>query len=342
MTERPPMFDALCAVSARIGADIALVQAGGGNTSCKHAGVLWVKASGRWLARALAQPMFVPLDLAVLHAGIAANDDSAAQRARLPAPGTDGLRPSIETSLHALLPHPVVLHGHPVGALALLACRTPDAVFAQRLQGLRWQRLPYVRPGLPLTQAVRAALAAAPADVLLLDNHGIVVGAGTPEAAEALLVDVARRLDTDRPPADHRLAADQAVLDALAAGSAYRPAPDPLCHALALDARQRAWAAGGAPYPDHVVFLGGGLPMLHPVDRAGLAAAAAPALLVAGAGVLVHEALDDGALAMLRCLADVAARIAAQPVAEPVYLPAAEVEALQQWDAERFRRAQSG
>lgn len=341
MTSLPPDFDALRAVSARLGADIELVQGGGGNTSCKHAGVLWVKASGRWLARALEQPMFVPLDLAALHRGIEANDDGAAVRARLEAPGTEGLRPSIETSLHALLPHRVVLHGHPVGALAWLACRTPDDEYARRLHGLRWRRLPYERPGLPLTQAVRRALADAPADVLLLDNHGIVVGADTPEAADSLLRDVARRLDPAPAATPHRLAVDHGVLEALCAGTDYRPAPDPACHALALDARQRAWAAAGAPYPDHVVFLGGGLPVLAADDRAGVAASQAPALLVAGAGVLAHRGLDAGALAMLRCLADVAWRIAARPGAEPVNLPAAEVEALQQWDAEKFRRAQA-
>lgn len=340
MIDHPPLFDELRAVSARVGADIALVQGGGGNSSCKHRGVLWVKASGRWLARALTQPMFVPLDLAALHRGIADDDDGAAARARLAAPDTEGLRPSIETSLHALLPHPVVLHAHPVGALAWLACRTDDAEFARRLHGLPWRRVPYARPGLALTQAVRQALADTPADVLLLDNHGIVVGADTPGAAEALLREVSARLDDGEPGDPHRLAADRALLLSLATGTDYRPAPDPACHALALDARQRDWAAGGAPYPDHVVFLGGGLPVHGPTDRPGIAAAQAPALLIAGAGVLVHRGLDAGALAMLRCLADVAWRVAARPDAQAVYLPEAEVQALQQWDAEKFRRSQ--
>ena len=44
-----PLWDAFLAVSARIGGDIGLIQGAGGNTSLKDDGVLWIKASGRWL-----------------------------------------------------------------------------------------------------------------------------------------------------------------------------------------------------------------------------------------------------------------------------------------------------
>lgn len=339
----PPMLGALRSVSSRLGADPELVQGAGGNTSCKADGVLWVKASGRWLMHAEREPMFVPLDLAALQRGIATGDAAAATGARLPLPGGEALRPSIETSLHALLPHPVVLHVHSVAALAWLACRTPDAAFAARLQGLRWARVPYARPGLALTQAVRETLAGRAADLLLLDSHGLVAGADTPAAAEALVGEAVRRLEGPRAAAAPPSPAELAALTAMATGSAYRPATDPACHALARDPRQRAFAAGGAPWPDHVVFLGGGLPARAATDPAppALAASQAPVWLVESLGVLVHPALDAAGLAMLRCLADVAARIAARPDAEPVYLPQAEVQALAQWDAEKFRRAQA-
>ena len=39
-------------LSARIGKNLDLVQAGGGNTSLKDDGTLWVKASGKWLSHA--------------------------------------------------------------------------------------------------------------------------------------------------------------------------------------------------------------------------------------------------------------------------------------------------
>ena len=37
--------------SARVGNNPLLVQAGSGNTSIKLDGVLWIKASGKWLGR---------------------------------------------------------------------------------------------------------------------------------------------------------------------------------------------------------------------------------------------------------------------------------------------------
>lgn len=341
----PAHLAALCAVSRRIGADAALVQGAGGNTSLKRDGVLWVKASGRWLARAAEEPMFVPLDLAALHTGIDAGDDTAAVRAVIAAQCPAGLRASIETSLHALLPHPVVLHAHSVAALAWLVCEGIDAPLGALLHGLRWARLPYVRPGLSLTLAVRDRLRNDAVDVLLLDNHGIVVGADTPVGAEALLRDVHARLDRVRPPRAGDGFAAATLLATALERTGYRLPADPACHALALDAAACRFAAGGAPWPDHVVFLGAGLPVLDPADRqqpwlARLAESGAPAVIVAGAGVLVHRSLDVGGQAMLRCLADVALRLPADAAVR--YLPGDEVQALQHWEAERFRRSQTG
>ncbi len=65
-----PLWDAFLAVSARIGGDIGLIQGAGGNTSLKDDGVLWIKASGRWLVEVEARPIMVPVDLAALRARV--------------------------------------------------------------------------------------------------------------------------------------------------------------------------------------------------------------------------------------------------------------------------------
>src|SRR5258707_8743628 len=104
MTGTPPPAE-LIEVSARIGEDIDLVQGAGGNSSVKVGEVLWVKASGTWLAAAREQPIFLPLDLGVIHRGVAAGADDPIAPALLGGGPAGGLRPSIETSLHALLPH---------------------------------------------------------------------------------------------------------------------------------------------------------------------------------------------------------------------------------------------
>jgi rhamnose utilization protein RhaD (predicted bifunctional aldolase and dehydrogenase) len=46
-------FRALLELSAALGADQLREQGAGGNTSIKRDGVVWIKASGTWLAEAL-------------------------------------------------------------------------------------------------------------------------------------------------------------------------------------------------------------------------------------------------------------------------------------------------
>lgn len=106
---------------ARIGRDRLLVQGAGGNVSYKSNGALWIKASGTWLADAASQEIFVPVDLAHLQSAIARDDFEVSPISR----DVDArLRPSIETLLHALLPHAVVAHLHEINALVHLVQKT--------------------------------------------------------------------------------------------------------------------------------------------------------------------------------------------------------------------------
>ena len=330
-------FRSFVALSARLGSDPLLVQAAGGNTSIKRDGALWIKASGKQLRAAEGGDVFVPVDLAGVRAGIERDEaDPTAGRVL----GDTSLRPSIETTLHALLPHRVVLHLHSVNALGWEVRADGEARVAERLAGLPWAWVPYCRPGLPLTRAVRAP-AQAGAAVLALANHGIVVGADDCAAGEALVREVERRLAIAPRPAPPP---DAPRLAALADASGYRPAVDAVVHALATDPACLAWARQGVLYPDHVVFLGGEACVV--IDAAGAPAAIAAyrerngiepaALLVAGAGVLVAPRAPAAAEEMLRCQADVLLRLPAGTTVR--CLAAAEVGELLNWDAEKFRQ----
>ena len=330
-------FRSFVALSARLGADPLLVQAAGGNTSLKREGALWIKASGRMLRDAEGGEVFVPVDLAGVREGIERDlADPTAGRVL----GETMLRPSIETTLHALLPHRVVLHLHSVNALAWEVRADGESSITARLAGLAWAWVPYRRPGLPLTRAVRAP-AAGGAAVLALANHGIVVGADDCAAAEALVHEVERRLALAARPAPP---ADAARFAAIAAASGYRAAADPVVHALATDAACLAHVRAGVLYPDHVVFLGGeacvvdDAASLHAVvaayrDRNAMAPAA---LFVPGAGVLIAPGAPAAAAEMLRCQADVLLRLPDEAAIR--CLTAAEVGELLNWDAEKFRQ----
>ncbi|WP_119304861.1 class II aldolase/adducin family protein [Dongia deserti] len=335
---KPAELQNLREVSARVGSDINLVQGAGGNTSIKRDGVLWVKASGAWLAEAETRDIFVPVDLSgalrALEQGIE----------KMPVADPAGtLRPSIETSLHALLPHRVVLHVHAVNTIAWASCVGMEDEMAERLQGLAWARVPYRRPGLPLSQVVAEVAAQQRPDVLILGNHGLLVGADDCAGAEALVHEVERRLHLPARPAP---VGDRAALDAVCRGTDYRPAED-VCHRLATGPQNLAFVTAGSLYPDHVVFLGPAMRALAQgesvtdVIAVSEAANLPPpvALLVPGAGAIVRADIQPGAEAMLICLALVAERLPADAVIS--YLPAEEEQALLNWDAEKYRKALS-
>lgn len=336
---QPAELQELKEVSARVGRDMTLVQGAGGNTSVKEGDVLWVKASGAWLSEADTRDIFVPVDLP----GALRALGQGIEKMPVADPAAT-LRPSIETSLHALLPHRVVLHVHAVNTIAWAACTGVDREIAQRLEGLSWARVPYRRPGLPLSQVVAETLAQRSPDVLILGNHGLLVGAADCAAAEALVREVERRLDLPVRPAP---AGDQVALEALCHGTEYRPAPQEGCHHLATDPHSLAVVTRGSLYPDHVVFLGPAMRALSGTERiadvvAANAAAGLPppvALLAPSAGAIVRSDIVPGAAAMLECLALVAERI---PFGARIsYLPEDEERALLDWDAEKYRKALS-
>ena len=323
-------------MSARVGRNMLLVQGAGGNSSLKQGNVLWVKASGTWLADAEHKDIFVPVSLDEARAALARGDE------RVPlAPHADTtLRPSIETSLHALMPHSIVLHVHSVNTIAWAVRADARAEFADRLDGLAWRWLDYHHPGLPLARAVSDALAERTVDVLILGNHGLVVGAETCAAAEALVSEVEARLALAPRSA---IPADDQELRTLCAGTEYRLPKDPLCHSIAIERFSRAIATTGSLYPDHVVFLGPGLPVLDDgenpnalTSRAEADGRPAPvAVLVPGLGSIIRKDASEGAEAMLGCLALVTCRL---PLTAQVrYLTAENERALLNWDAERYR-----
>ncbi|MDO9414623.1 class II aldolase/adducin family protein [Pararhizobium sp.] len=339
---RSSEFEALLDLSACIGADPALVQAAGGNTSIKEGGTLWIKASGLWLKDARSRELMVPVALDPLLDALERNDPSAekAQDYVIADLNPSGLRPSIETTVHALMPQKVVVHVHCVETIALAVQVNGEALAAERLAGIPHAFVRYARPGLPLARAIAEKLEE-DTSVLILGNHGLAVAADTVEEATALLARISRLLASDTRPS---VPADIPALERLAVGSAYRLPDDMAVHGAATDLASCRIAAGGSLYPDHVIFLGKGSVIAAPADTALSIAAQfeadglslPPSILFPGKGVLVLKEAASGALAMARCLSDVASRI--PEGARLRYLTDAENAELLGWDAEKYRQ----
>jgi rhamnose utilization protein RhaD (predicted bifunctional aldolase and dehydrogenase) len=318
-------LDRLRALSARVGADPWLVQAAGGNTSLKDEDVLWIKASGTWLKDATSRDIFVPVDRPALLRALSNRDpcaDACIDFVRTDLNDT-GLRPSIETSVHALMPQRVVVHVHCVNTIAWAIRGDAGQALGERLQGFDWVQVPYARPGLPLADAITARLRPG-ADVLVLGNHGLVVAADSVEAADALLARVVAAVSR---PARDPIAPDRHALEALCRGTAYAPAVSDDAHALATDVEILERGRDHVYYPDHVVFLGVGV--------ATDLASEAPLVAIPGTGVVVRLDARPAVEAMGRCLADVMRRVGPDDPLVP--LSDEDVDRLVNWDAERYR-----
>ena len=174
---------ALRALSAALGADPLRTQGAGGNISIKRDGILWIKASGTWLADALAHDIMTPVRLEPLREAIARRDPRAAAAVDFVDSdlNASGLRPSIETSVHAVIPSPVVVHIHCVNTIALAVRRDGEALVHERLgrqADVVSAFVPYRKPGLPLAIAV-SERSTTGTNVFVLANHGLVVAGGT-------------------------------------------------------------------------------------------------------------------------------------------------------------------
>jgi rhamnose utilization protein RhaD (predicted bifunctional aldolase and dehydrogenase) len=168
-----------------MGSDPLLTQASTGNSSIKREDILWIKASGKWMADAMHDEILIPLDLAEVRERVKQKIDPAQHYPCA----------SIETAMHAVLPHRVVLHLHCVNTIAWAVRQDAPVQRELQLDGLRWQWISYVPSGLPLAREIEKVLSRSPdTDVLVLGNHGLVIGGDNCHAVEDLLSQVEQRL----------------------------------------------------------------------------------------------------------------------------------------------------
>src|ERR687889_426546 len=168
-----------------LGRDRAVANYGGGNTSTKarerdHAGrevdVLWVKGSGSDLATIKAG-QFTGLKLEevlTLEEREEMSDEEMVAYLAACQLAPDMPRGSIETLLHAFVPHPHVDHTHP-DAINMICCSEGGEELAVECFGDKAVWIPYIRPGFTLSNQVGAAVRDKPgARFVLLAKHGLV------------------------------------------------------------------------------------------------------------------------------------------------------------------------
>jgi rhamnulose-1-phosphate aldolase/alcohol dehydrogenase len=296
--EGPPDGDLLAQLvlaSHLLGANRAVSNFGGGNTSAKgvavdHTGrevpVMWVKGSGSDLAT-MGPEHFTGLRLEeilpLIEREEMSDEDMVAYLARCQIDPTMP-RASIETLLHAFVPAPHVHHTHPDGINVLAGTRDGEAL-VRECWGDAAAWIPYIRPGFTLSRQVGLAVRANPElKLIVLAKHGLIVWGDSAEEAyhrtievinEAVAFVIERTGDAQRFGGQLRSNEDPALLAELL--PAIRGAvSSERSKLLTLDTSARALefvssveaeqlVTVGAPCPDHLVHTKR-LPLWIPYD----------------------------------------------------------------------------
>ena len=334
------------AYCAQIGADPLLVQGAGGNVSWKDSTRLWIKASGTWLADADRDDIFVAVDVPSLVASIDQGDYNVTPVLAMP----QTLKPSIETLLHAILPHKVVVHLHAIEVLASLVRKDCAHFIESALRDFSsngpagvpivWASVPYAKPGPTLAMAVHEVTKRIPhLNVVLLENHGVVIGGESVTEVDSILKHLCSHFKED--PLTPVVASNHS-LPSSPVTDAYEQVADDGIQQLAVDTRlydqlESNWAL----YPDHVVFLGPKayfFASLHEFMARYQVPKQLPDLIfIKNVGVFVKDNFSKAKLLQLRCYYDVLSR--QMPGSKLRSLSTVEVAEILDWDAEKYRQS---
>lgn len=310
--------------SAAIGSNPLLVQGPGGNTSIKQDGVMWIKASGTRLSDAETTDLFVPVDPVKAIAEIDGAGDGSCRSAVTDPSIT--LRPSVETSFHAIFPQKYVFHYHSVNSICHSASIEGRLKLPEKLKGLNWACVGYCKPGIKLADSIRKALETSVPDLVILENHGVIIAGETIAEVSQLCSEIEARLELPVRSLTGLMKSSPPIegWDALDEYSAFTA-----------DRATKAKALAGSYYPDHVVFLGPALPCIE-MPRASEGFASEFPVVISDRGIYMRRSATSAQRAMLQCLFDVLSRVPEEWNLVPLS-QSSEAELLN-WDAEKYRR----
>ena len=192
--------------SRLIGQESELVLHGGGNTSVKTKvtnllgepmEVLYIKGSG-WDLATIEAAGFPGLDLAYLvklRKLAQLSDEEMVNQFRTHFLDASSPNPSIETLVHAFLPHKFIDHTHADAIVTLTNQPEADKLLREAL-GEKVGILPFVMPGFPLAKAMVELYERQPdMEYLVLKNHGIFTFGDTGQAAYDRMIEGVTRAE---------------------------------------------------------------------------------------------------------------------------------------------------
>ncbi len=375
-------LDELVSISRLYGGDPEFVLAGGGNTSYKTADILYAKASGVSMADITTEG-FVSMDRAKLselwhksypevaeqREALVLNDMLACR-----AEGAETKRPSVETLLHDLIPHPYVVHTHPA-LINGVGCARNGQKAARELFGEHVVWIPVTAPGFILAVRARESVEAyrnangRDPKAIVIQNHGVFIGGGTAQEIESVtneLCDRVRAAVTRRPDAaaadDAPAREDRATQLAPALRMLLKPVGGTSivvyrCHreiARVIDSEESFYPLSSAFTPDHIVYYGRA-PLFVPyesdidkqfdvlarsLERHRTKRGSSPRIVaVEKIGLFAwgeSKARAETSLAL--CEDAIKVAVYTESFGGPLFMPEQQISFIESWEAERFRR----
>jgi rhamnulose-1-phosphate aldolase/alcohol dehydrogenase len=271
--------------SRLIGAEPALVLHGGGNTSVKsrtknrlgkEVDVLYVKGSG-WDLDTLEPPGLpgVQLDyLKQLRNLPSLSDEAMVNDQRTNLLDASSPNPSVETLLHAFLPHKFVDHSH-ADAILVIANQPNSEKICKEIYGDELGVVPYIMPGFDLAKAAAEAYEKNPkVKGLVLLNHGLFTFGETAKESYDAHIRAVTQAETYiknnprqplTPANDSGSANDQEILKAIApilrglyreqSGNSWvvHHRESGVAREFASSKECKKWSQIGTATPDHVI-----------------------------------------------------------------------------------------
>jgi rhamnose utilization protein RhaD (predicted bifunctional aldolase and dehydrogenase) len=313
-----------------IGSNPMLVQGAGGNISWKDGDTLWVKASGMWMADAEKKDIFVPIDLKNIKKEIAKSNYSV----DIQTIALSELRPSIETILHSLMPHKIVLHVHAVETLAYLVTQNYSELLNSILKNTyNYAYVDYKKPGPDLAEAISKILIDSPGvQIIFLQNHGVVIGGIDIDEIDKILsfIECAAKDHASQNSNLSRKVMQEPKMEG------YHTINDEKINKLVENElyflhTKSNWAL----FPDHVVFLGGKSFCYSSLKEFSLSKEKPNLLFIRGIGVFSHKKLSYTQKTQLRCYCDVVSRL--NPKHKINNLNESQIHELLNWNLEKHR-----
>ncbi len=321
-------------ISSKLGNDPLLIQGPGGNSSLKIGDEMFIKASGKWLADAEKNDIFVKVFWKKINENINLKKINPLKDTAI---GNSNLRPSIETTLHALMPHKFVFHTHPIELLSLLVQKDAKNILKKLLHDLKWTWVDYTCPGIDLAIKSKCALEQQSSNILILANHGLVVGSETYEEILSLTQELCNRFK--QPKRSFSISYDRKIAD-YEKKINMKFASNQVIHTLALDEISYKYCniKSTILYPDQAVFLGPKLNCINQKNNPNYDFNKNPFdyVIIYNIGVFINNDAKPEIETMLKCHSEVLLRVPLKK--ELAYLSSNQVASLVGWEAEIYRQ----